>query len=389
MNTLSKIIRIAGRECRLMFSNPIYLFAMVLFPLLVVFFFTSMLGAGQPVELPVGVVDQDNTSTSRKLVRTLDSFQTSHVISHYTNVNEAREAMQRGEIYAFMLIPKGTTNDLMAQKQPKASFYYNGTVMLAGNTTFKDMKTALTLASASVGMTKLSAVGKTEHEIKTFLQPITIDLHMIGNPWADYNVYLSTTMIPGLLMLFIFLITPYSIGTELKFGRAHEWMYMSGNNPFIAVTGKLLPQTLIHLMVFLGFEFYIFHCLGFPHPGGTLPIILLGLFAVLTAQAMGVFFFGLMPSLRMSMSVSSLWAMVSFSLCGATYPVFAMDPIIQAIAWLFPLRSYWMIYQMNILNGYPLSYAWIYWLVMIGFTLLPLFVMKSIKRAMLVYKYIA
>lgn len=361
---------------------------MVLLPALVVFFFTSMLGAGQPVELPVGVVDQDNTATSRKIVRTLDSFQTSHVVSHFANMNEAREAMQRGEIYAFLLIPKGTTDGLMAQKQPKASFYYNGVVMLAGSTTFKDMKTALTLASASVGMTKLSAVGKTEREIKTFLQPITIDLHMIGNPWADYNVYLSTTMIPGLLMLFIFLITPYSIGTELKFGRAHEWMFMADNNPFIAVIGKMLPQTLIYLIVFLGFEFYIYHCLEFPHPGGTLPIVMLGLLAVLSAQAFGVFIFGLMPSLRMSMSVCSLWAMVSFSLCGATYPVFAMDPMIQSIAWLFPLRSYYMIYQINILNGYPLSYAAVYWLVMIAFTLLPLFVMWKIKKAMLEYKYI-
>lgn len=361
---------------------------MVLLPALVVFFFTSMLGAGQPVELPVGVVDQDNTATSRKIVRTLDSFQTSHVVSHFANMNEAREAMQRGEIYAFLLIPKGTTDGLMAQRQPKASFYYNGVVMLAGSTTFKDMKTALTLASASVGMTKLSAVGKTEREIKTFLQPITIDLHMIGNPWADYNVYLSTTMIPGLLMLFIFLVTPYSIGTELKFGRAHEWMFMADNNPFIAVIGKMLPQTLIYLIVFLGFEFYIYHCLGFPHPGGTLPIVMLGLLAVLSAQAFGVFIFGLMPSLRMSMSVCSLWAMVSFSLCGATYPVFAMDPMIQSIAWLFPLRSYYMIYQINILNGYPLSYAAVYWLVMFAFVLLPLFVMWKIKKAMLEYKYI-
>lgn len=385
---IKKIIDIAGRECRQMLSEPIYLFCMVAIPIFVVVFFTSLMEDGQPVELPVGVVDKDNTSTTRHLVRMLDGFQTAHVEAHYPNANEARKAMQRGEIYAFLLIPEGTTSGLMTSKQPKISFYYNGVVMLAGNTTFRDLKTISTLGSAAVGKQKLTMLGKTEKEIMAFLQPITIDLHMIGNPWANYNVYLSTTMVPGLLMLFIFLITPYSIGTELKFGRAKEWMGMAGNNPLTAVIGKLLPQTLVFLVVFLAFEFYIYHVLGFPHPGGIVPIVLLALLAVLSAQSFGVFAFGLMPSLRMSMSVCSLWAMLSFSLSGATFPVSAMDPFIQSVAWLFPLRHYYMIYQINILNGFPLNFAWIYWVCLLAFTLLPLFVMRNIRRSMLEYVYV-
>lgn len=385
---MKKIINIAGRECRIILGNPIYLFCMIAFPLFVVVFFTTLMGDGQPVELPVGVVDQDNTSTTRQLIRTLDGFQTSHVVGHYPNMNEARNAVQRGEIYAFLLIPKGTTEGLMAQKQPKISFYYNGTVMLAGSTTFKDLKTVSTLGSAAVGKTKLSMLGKTDREIMTFLQPITLDLHMLSNPWANYNVYLSTTMVPGLLMLFIFLITPYSIGTELKFGRAKEWMSMAGNDPLKAVIGKLLPQTLVFLLVFLGFEFYIYHVMGFPHPGGYVPIILLGLFSVLSTQSFGCFVFGIMPSLRMSMSVCSLWAMLSLSVAGATYPIGAMDSFIQGAAWLFPLRHYYMIYQINIFNGFPLEYAWMYWVCLMAFTLLPFFVMRNIKRAMLEYDYL-
>ena len=211
---------------------------------------------------------------------------------------------------------------------------------------------------------------------------------MIGNPWANYNVYLSTTMVPGLLMLFIFLLTPYSIGTELKFGRAHEWIKEADGDMMVALCGKLLPQSLMYISVFCGFEFYVYHVLGFPHPGGALPIILLGVLCVLSAQCFGVFCFGIMPSLRMSMSVCSLWAMLSFSLAGATFPVAAMDPFIQGITWLFPLRHYFMIYQINIFNGFALHYAWIHWVCLGGFLLLPAFVLRNIYRAMMVYKYI-
>ncbi len=388
MKVLRQIASIAERECRIMGKNPIFLFCMILLPAFVVCFFTSLLDDGQPVELPIGVVDQDNSSTSRQLIRTLDSFQTSHVVSHYENMNMARQAIQRGEIYAFLLIPKGTEAGLMASKQPKISFYYNGVIMLAGSTTFRDLKMISMLGSAGAGSKKLAALGKTEREIKAFLQPINIDLHMVNNPQANYNIYLSTTMVPGLLMLFVFLITPYSIGTELKFGRAHEWMYKADFNPCIAIAGKILPQTLIFFIVFCCYEFYIYHVLEFPHPGGVFPIILLGLLAVLSAQCFGIFIFGLVPSLRMSMTICSLWAVVSFSLAGATYPVFAMDSFIQGVSWVFPLRHYYMIYQINIFNGYPLSYAWENWLCLAAFLVLPAFVMRNIRRAMLVYKYI-
>ena len=303
---LKRIYQIALRECGIMWKNPIYGFCMVVFPLVVVIFFTSLMNEGLPTDMPVGIVDQDNTPTTRQMVRTLDAFQTSHVVAYYPTVNEARHAIQRNEIYAFLYIPKGTTAGLMNASQPKISFYYSSVSLVAGSMLFRDLKTVSTLGSASVGMAKLSMFGKTSDEIKTFLQPIAIDLHMIGNPWANYNIYLSAIMVPGVLMLFIFLITPYSIGTELKFRRSREWMMLAGGNPHVALIGKLLPQTLIFLTIFYLFEFYVFGILNFPHPGGVGVILLLGLLAVLSAQGFGVFAFGLMPSLRMSMSVCCL-----------------------------------------------------------------------------------
>lgn len=385
---IRRIYHIGLRECGILSRNPIYLFCMVVFPIVVIFFFTSLMNGGQPVEMPVGVVDQDNTSVSRNMIRNLDAFQATHVIAHYPNMNEAREAIQKNEIYAFLLIPKGTTNGLLSSRQPKISFYYSSVALLAGNTLFKDLKTISTLASASVGMTKLSALGKTSTEIRTFLQPIAVDLHMINNPWANYNIYLSTCMVPGLLMLFVFLITPYSIGTELKFKTAKDWIRMAGGNIHVAIAGKMLPQTLIFLAIFYGFEFYIFDVLDFPHPGGAFPMLLLGLLSVLACQGFGIFIFGLMPSLRMSMSVCSLWSVVSFSACGATFPVFAMNPMIEAIAQLFPLRHFYMIYQIGIFNGFPISDYWLNVIALALFFALPVLTINHIKTAMLKYVYI-
>lgn len=371
-----------------MIHTPIYLFCMIVFPIIILLFFTSLMNTGQPEDMPCGVVDNDNSTVTRMLVRRLDAFQNTKVVAHYTNVNEARRAIQQGKIYAFLYIPEGTTAKLISGRQPKVSFYYSNVTLVAGSLLFKDLKIITTLGSAAVGSAKLEMFGKTEREIKARLQPIVLDVHTIGNPWLSYNIYLSTIMVPGVLMLFMLLITAYSIGTELKFGRSREWLQMAGKNIFIAISGKLLPQFLVFFTIFLGYEWYVYGYLGFPHPGGIAKMLLLALLTVASSQGFGVFVFGLMPSLRMSMSICSLWAVVGFSACGATYPLFAMDSPIVAMAQLVPLRHYYMVYQMSIFNGYPLINAWPHVVALVAFAALPLLTVRNIRRAMLEYVYI-
>ena len=385
---MKRVLDIALRECRILLKNPIYVFCMVVFPIAVVLFFTSVMDDGQPLDLPVGIVDQDNTSTTRSLIRRLDAFQNSEVVDYYPSVAAARQAIQRNKIYGFLYIPKGTTDELLASRQPKISFYYTMTSISAGSLVFKDLKTISTLGSAAVGQATLQARGFTDQQIQTLLQPIRVDLHQINNPQTNYNVYLSTMLIPGLMMLFMFLITAYSLGAELKFGTSKEWLAKANNNILVALIGKFLPQTLVFLAVTFFYEYYVFGVLGFPHPGGVFMMALLAVLHVLAAQGFGVFVFGLMPSLRMSMSICSLWAMLSFSLAGTAFPLIAMDGPIQALSWLFPLRHYYMLYQICVFNGYPLLEAWFHFAALVGFTLLPWLVLKKIKNAMLTYVYI-
>lgn len=376
------------RELLILRQNHIYRFCMVLFPILVIFFFTSMLDEGLPTSLPVGVVDLDNTSMSRSLTRKLDGFQMSKVVAHYPSMAEARRAIQRNEIYGFLYIPKGTADKLVASRQPKISYYYSYTTLTAGSMLMKDLKTISTLGSAALGQATMRAKGLTDKQIQTLLQPITVDLHMIANPWSNYNAYLSTMMVPGLIMLFIFLISAYSIGTELKFATSKKWLEMADNNITVALLGKFLPQTIIWLAIVFGYEWYVFYHLGFPHLGSPWMLILLGLMQVLSAQGFGIFAFGLMPSLRMSMSICSLWAVLSISMAGSAFPVMGMDGALQSLSWLFPLRHYWMMYQMCVLNGFPLIESWFHFAALAAFMLLPWLVVKKIKNAMLTYVYI-
>ena len=388
MRYLSQIWLIAQRECKILLKNRIYGFCMLVFPLLSLLFFTSLMDEGLPEDMPVGVVDLDNTSTSRSIIRRLDGFQSSQVVARYASVAEARHAIQENEIYAFLYIPKGTTEQLLSARRPKISYYYNLASIMSGALLMKDLKTISTLGSAAVGQATMRAKGYTPEQIQTFLQPIRIDLHQIGNPWTNYNAYLTTVFVPGVMMLFMFLISAYSLGMELKFNRGKELLAKADNNIVVAILGKYLPQIMVFLVLIFFYEFYIYYVLHFPHVGGWPMILLLALLQVFGSIGFGIFAFGLMPSLRMSMSVCSLWAVLSFSLAGSAFPVMGMDTPIQALTWLFPLRHYYMLYQITVFNGYPLIDAWFHLVALVGFTLLPWFVVYKIKNAMLTYVYI-
>ena len=388
MRYLVNIWTIAQRECKILLKNRIYGFCMLVFPLLSLLFFTSLMDEGLPEDMPVGVVDLDNTSTSRSIIRRLDGFQSSQVVARYASVAEARHAIQENEIYAFLYIPKGTTEQLLSARRPKISYYYNLASIMSGALLMKDLKTISTLGSAAVGQATMRAKGYTPEQIQTFLQPIRIDLHQIGNPWTNYNAYLTTVFVPGVMMLFMFLISAYSLGMELKFARGKELLAKADNNIVVAILGKYLPQIMVFLVLIFFYEFYIYYVLHFPHVGGWPMILLLALLQVFGSIGFGIFAFGLMPSLRMSMSVCSLWAVLSFSLAGSAFPVMGMDTPIQALTWLFPLRHYYMLYQITVFNGYPLIDAWFHLVALVGFTLLPWFVVHKIKNAMLTYVYI-
>ena len=376
------------RECRRLVSRPLYVFAMVVFPAFCYVFFTTLMQSGLPTDMPVGIVDQDQTSTTRQLARTLDAFQQSKVAARYPTFNEAREAMQRGEIYGFYYIPEGTTADAQAQRRPTVSFYTNNTLLIAGSLLFKDMKTMSELASGAVTQATLLAKGATEQQAMDFLQPIVIDTHPLHNPWLNYSVYLNNTFAPGVLMLLIFMVTVFSIGVEIKERTARQWLRTGRNSIWISLAGKLLPHTAVFFLMGILYNTYLYGFLHFPCESGIGPMLLATLCLVLASQGMGILMIGTLPTLRLGLSFASLWGVLSFSMCGLSFPLMGMHPTLQALANLFPLRHYFLIYVDQALNGYPMIYSWSNYVALLLFMLLPFLVARRLKEALIYYKYV-
>ena len=382
------LLNIAKREVLRIAVRPLYLFCMIIAPVFCYLFFTTLMANGLPTDLPAGVVDLDNTSTTRNIIRNLDAFQQTHIVAHYPSVMEARTAIQRGEIYSFYYIPEGTTEATLASRQPKVSFYVNYSYLIAGSLLYKDQRTISELAAGAVGRATLYAKGATEDQAMAFLQPIVIDTHALNNPWLNYSVYLCNTLFPGILMLLIFLTTIYTLGEEVKNGTGRELMHLADNSITKVLIGKLLPHTLVFFVIAVFYNVYLYGYLHYPCHSGIFPMLLAGLLLVLSSQAFGVFLFGLFGSFRLALSAASLWGVISFSISGFTFPVMAMHPTLQALCVLFPLRHYYLLYVNFALNGYPLIYAWQAVAALLVFLLLPFLILKKLRTILLQYVYV-
>lgn len=384
----SRLIAIFRRELRLFAHRPLFLFTMIVAPVLCIVFFTTLMADGLPTKLPAGLVDEDDTHVTRIVGRILGSMEETDLVARYPSFSEARRAMQRGEIFGFFHIPQGLTEDAIANRQPRLSFYTNETYFVPGTLLMKDLRYASELSGLALTRENLYGKGLTEQQAMGILQPIVIETHPLGNPYLDYSVYLNNIILPGILILLIMLSTTYTIGLEWKRGTQRELYALSGCNSTVALVGKLLPQTVLFSLMFVFYDVYFYRFLMFPCHSGIAPMMVLGVVTVLASQAFGVFLFGaFIGQMRLSMCLCSLWGILSFSLAGFTYPVPAMSSLLQHLSWLFPLRHYYLIYVNQALDGYSLLYVWMPVVALLAFLLLPCTVMWRYRAAFLKYKY--
>lgn len=383
----NKFRDVVVRELQRFFRNPVYLVSTVGMMSLIYIFFLTFLNEGTPQNLPIGVVDCDHSTISRRLAREINTTPYADIRQHYTSFAEARDAMQRGDIYSFIVIPENFYADILAFRQPKISFYMNQTYLLGGSLTMKELTTMANLAPAAVQRELLRARGYNDHTIMGLIQPIVIDSHLVGNPYMNYPAYLLTTVFPGILALIVLLVTTYSIGSELKHRTSHQWLKTAGKSYFTAIAGKLFPYTLLFFILNLAGILLMFHIFRFPMAGNMGFYMIGSLLFIITMQCVGVFFAGVMPVISTSISLAVLYGILAITMSGFTFPLEYMPPAIRGLSVLFPLRWFYLFTVDTTLLGLPVAQTAKYLPMIASFILLPFFIQKRLHKALIYQNY--
>ncbi|MDD2243434.1 MAG: ABC transporter permease [Dysgonamonadaceae bacterium] len=383
---IQQIRDVAHREWKRMLSHPVYLLSSIIAMLFCYVFFLTLMSEGLPKQLPIGIVDSDNSSLSRALERNINASPQVEIIAKYASYTEARKDMQKGHIYAIVDIAPGFQADLLANRQPSIAYYVNDVYLVAGSLSYKDLTYISELMSGFILQQSLQAKGITSEEnLMSILQPISIDTHQIGNPYTNYSVYLSNILLPGVLQLLIIMFTIYAIGVEMKQNTTREWLSTSNESILSALTGKIIPHTVLFTILGLMGLFLQYKVMKFPMNGNIVLMSLAMFLFVIAHQSIGIFIIGLFQRLRDSISLGVFYGLLSFTFSGLTFPIEAMPRGAQIFAWLFPIRYYFKIYVNEALNGANIRYSLIYFAVMLLFLLLPFLVYRRLRSTIVAH----
>jgi ABC-2 type transport system permease protein len=385
---LKNIIEVSKREVFRMSSRSLYLLVVLVLPILSILFFTSLFKEGVPTKMPIAIVDLDQTPSSRKIARNIDVTPLSRVTQYLQTETEAMSELRTGNIYGFVVLPKNLQADLLTNKQPVISYYYQNGFLIAGGLMQNDLTLILHTLSGGINIQKREAMGQAGENMMAQVQPIQLNTHQLFNPTANYSVYISTIVLPIMLQLFILLMTVYSIGIEIKERTSHEWLRLSNKSIFIAITGKLLPYTFAFFVVMMFQNFMLYKVIGIPFQTNMAWLMLGSLLLIIAYQAVGIFCIGLLPLMRHSLNLAAFYGILALTLCGFSFPIEAMPPVFQFWASGFPVRHYMHIFQSQILAGFGLQYALPSYLYLLLFLFLPLIIINRLKSALIYQNFI-
>ncbi len=354
-NYFKETDQVVRRELRRIVRQPMYWVLMVVLPVVSFAFFAVIFERGVARNIPIAVLDEDHTTLSRKVTQMIDDTPTAMVSYEVQSMEEAQRLMREGRISAIVHIPAFFEKNILSNSQTHIECSVSGTNITVNGLLSKDLQTAVTTFQAGVQLQLLMKQGLTEKQAMAQIMPVRFVKHVLFNPYINYSYYLSPSFMPMMLLIFVVMVTVFAIGTELKHATAREWLGTANGSVGAALTGKILPVTVIMFLMSLVMFLIIFKVVGVPLNGSLTVILVSTLLFILSYQAIAVFIVSLLSNLRLSLSIGGGYSVLAFTFSGLTFPIMAMWPAMRYLSRLFPFTYYTDIFVDQMLRGAPVA----------------------------------
>lgn len=378
MSFWSDTRRVLHREARRIAGRGSYLALLTLLPATALTIF-GVLFIHPVTDLPIALLDNDNTPTSRKIASMVDATEGICILCNISNYAEGERLIRQGKVYAMLSLPEGFERSLLGGEQAVVTLYNSGVNLTTNGVIERDAESTVRTFSVGVQLQLLDARGLAPAQAMSMAMPVLFDRHTLFNPGLDYAAYLAPSFMAMTLLIFAAMATIYAIGSELKESTAREWLDSAGGSIWAALIGKLAMPT-VAMWLWSGVMFFVLFCLlGVPMRGSFGVLALATALFIISYEAVALFFVTMFDNMRLALSVGGGYSVLSFSFSGVTFPAMAMWAPIRLAGNLFPFTFYMRIYVDLAVRGVPVGYALDDVAAMMLFLLLPLPVLPQLK----------
>ena len=348
--------RIFLRELRTIFTDRRVLMLMTGGPFMYALIFGGVYYYGRAREVPMLVIDQDNSQLSRALITAAVASDSLRLAGYGRNAEDFLAATRRHTAYLALVIPPHFQRDLQRGHQGQVLVLADASNLLICNVAYRSIRTVLSTFRVGAREKRLLAEGVPHGVVRGSALPIQAQVRPLSNPASNYASFILAGLVCIALQQVTMMGAAICLGLDCEDQRRRQLLSLS-RRPVTVLLGKAAAHALVMVslaLLAIYLPFGLFH-VSFH---GSLPM-LLGVTALFVA--LQVFAgLGVGAVCRNPVFAAQLLLCVSvplFTLAGVTWPTQAMPRLVQVCSYALPLTHMASLVRKLSLMGAPPAYV--------------------------------
>ena len=325
--------------------NIVLWLVILLLPVGVSLFMVEFFSARTILHVPIGIVQQDASQLAYRLEGTLRSDPVLNVVKKCEDFSECEQAMVRGELQAFIVIPYELERRALRLEAPVIPVFSSGQNYLTNSFATKEIRAVV--SSLGEG---LFTVG--------IDNPVRVQLHSVGNEEGNYQGFLGLGLLSSIFHLAAILGAVYVFSFPFREHTVRDMLKIAGESRLVLFAATMLPLILIQWIAFMATYAYARRTVS-PMSLEEFIMVSAGELAMILASAgAGATFVGITGNMRMASSVAGVIGGPAFAFVGQTFPLIGMPFVVRCYAYLLPLTHILKIQSAMLLGPVGIHHAW-------------------------------
>lgn len=292
---------------------------------------------GQVVRnIPIAVVDQDNTELSRGLIQALSAHGNLSIALRAASFTEAEDAIQARRAFGIVGIPPDTERNVLKGVQARLPIYADSTYFILFNRTLQGILQsvqATVVDAATAGADAESAGVRAARAVKA---PVDLVMVPLFNPTASYSAY----VVPAAFVLILH--QTLLMGSAMLGGVAYEEGGLAGRRTrgsAAAILGQGLAHWTIYIPAMLLYFVIMPRVYGFSTLGSFWQIVTLSFPFILATSFLGQILGLVFRHRETAVLLVLATSLPQFFLVGASWPAEAIPSFLRGARELLPSVS--------------------------------------------------
>ncbi len=287
-------------------------------------------------QVPLSIVDHDNSLLSRQLARMTDASELIQVVSRDPDMEQARRKIESGKSSGILVISEGFEKDVLQGRKTYVSAYVDATYFLVYRQAMTGLVMTVRTMSAGIEVSRFKARGWSHEKALIDRSSLNLVSRSLFNPHMGYATYIVPAVLLLLLQQTMLIGIGMLSGTRREQLQEKKAVIPLQGGPLVRILGRTIACMSLYLIHIYFFYKVVYQIWDFPLRTGVLDMFVFLLPFLLSVVLMGQFLAGFFKS-RESSIIMIVWSsMVAVLISGFSWPVETMPHWIRAISMLLP-----------------------------------------------------